>query len=104
MHTPHYVFLALASWLTAVSGRDVPFSYDDAFGVAENDLVGTLAEPEPWRGNPTKTVSARYPLPGPQCSTWVGVETIFMVEATEVCPEGSTGKVPGPLFRGMYLS
>jgi hypothetical protein len=48
MHIPHYVFLALASWLTAVSGRDVPFSYDDAFGVAENDLVGTLAEPEPW--------------------------------------------------------
>ncbi|KAK4124606.1 hypothetical protein N657DRAFT_399119 [Parathielavia appendiculata] len=78
MRTSHHLLLALASWLTAVYGRDAPFSYNDALGLAETDRSVGI------------DLAARYPVPESQCDSWVGVEMIVMVEVTEVCPEGST--------------
>ncbi|KAL2144704.1 hypothetical protein VTI28DRAFT_8642 [Corynascus sepedonium] len=35
----------------------------------------------------------RYAAPEPKCDKWSGVEVIYMVEITEVCSDGSTGKI-----------
>jgi hypothetical protein len=50
MCIPRHLFLALASWLTVVFGEDIPFSYDDASDLGEQepssglDLVGTFED------------------------------------------------------------
>ncbi|KAH6623514.1 hypothetical protein F5144DRAFT_595665 [Chaetomium tenue] len=80
MRTPRLLLLALASFSAAVLAEDTTF--------IRGHLSGPVGSEYP--GNLNLAALERYPLPGPQCGSWVGVEVIFMVEVTEVCPEGST--------------
>ncbi|KAK4157694.1 hypothetical protein C8A00DRAFT_11522 [Chaetomidium leptoderma] len=79
MRIPPQLFLALASWPTTVLSKEVSVTHNHVLDI----------EIEPPEGLDL-AVSARYPLPGPRCDNWVGIEVIYMVEVTEVCPDGST--------------
>ncbi|KAK3290735.1 uncharacterized protein B0H64DRAFT_55238 [Chaetomium fimeti] len=78
MRTPLPLLLALAGFPAAVLAEDTTLIDGHLSGPVENEHSGDL------------NLVERYPLPEPQCGSWVGVEVIFMVEVTEVCPEGST--------------
>lgn len=78
MRTPRFLLLALASFSAAVLAEDASFTRDH------------LSEPVGNEHSERLDLAERYPLPEPQCGSWVGIEVIFMVEVTEICPEGST--------------
>jgi hypothetical protein len=86
MRIPHHQLLALASLSTVGLANHVPFAYNHALGLAKNE------------GPEKLSAAAKYPLPAPQCDTWVGIEMIIMAEITEICPDGATGRAPKPLF------
>jgi len=56
------------------------------------DQISNLAENEHREG---LDLVEGYSLPEQQCDNWVGIEVIFMIEVTEVCLDGSTGKSTG---------
>ncbi|KAK4042972.1 hypothetical protein C8A01DRAFT_44042 [Parachaetomium inaequale] len=78
MHISHHLFLALASLPWTALSKDLPLARGHVSDLAENEHPDRLGLVE------------RYSLPGPQCDSWVGIEMIFMVEVTEICPDGST--------------
>ena len=98
MRTARPLLLALASFSAAVLAEDTFFTHRDLSKPVGNEHLGNLNlagmrtnDLNKARGS-ADLASERYPLPEPQCGSWVGIEVIFMVEVTEVCPEGSTGK------------
>ncbi|KAH6847373.1 hypothetical protein B0I37DRAFT_143563 [Chaetomium sp. MPI-CAGE-AT-0009] len=78
MRTPQPLLLAVAGFSAAVLAEDTTLIY------------GHLSRSVGYEPPRDLDLAERYVLPEPQCGSWVGVEVIFMVEVTEVCPEGLT--------------
>ncbi|KAK4242872.1 hypothetical protein C8A03DRAFT_28870 [Achaetomium macrosporum] len=78
MRTQHTTLLALASILALAVSAAGRFTHGDILVAASSGMPERL------------DMATKYPVPGPQCDTWVDVEMIFVAEVTEVCPDGST--------------
>ena len=99
MHLPNQI-LALASWASLVVGKgalsaDMHGSDTEYEQPAKLGLTGRGTELDLAGRDSVKKDSAKYPVPpSTQCDAWIGIEVIYMVEITEICPEGSTCKSP----------
>jgi hypothetical protein len=99
MHLPNQI-LAFASWASLVVGKGALFDHMHGSDTeyeqpAKLGLAGSGTEFDLAGRDSVKKDSAKYPVPpSTQCDVWIGIEVIYMVEITEICPEGSTCRSP----------